>query len=71
MNKKKTSKGSRDEFLKLAKTRWGRKWRIKVAAALNVHPTTVWRWMLDDREPPHAALLALRAMQVDATANGK
>lgn len=56
------------DFIKLAKTRWGRRWRPKLAAALDVHPVTVWRWTREDALPPKSALIALRQIcnSVDA-----
>jgi hypothetical protein len=53
------------EFMRRAKKKWGRKWRYKSADYLKVHPTTVWRWVQEDAEPPEAAMLAIRAMPVD------
>lgn len=62
MKKKARKMAPADEFLKISKTLWGRRWRVKVAAALHVHPTTVWRWMQKDCEPPMMALTALKSI---------
>ncbi len=62
MTSKKNGSPTAAEFIKLAKTKWGRRWRLKAAEALSVHPTTVWRWVQDGCAPPKVALIALRAI---------
>ena len=63
MRRKKSSQtAAAREFLKISKTLWGKRWRIKSAEALHVDPTTVWRWMQEGDEPPTIAMIALRSM---------
>lgn len=72
MNNKKTELSPSQELLKLAKSKWGRRWRPKAAKALDVHPVTLWRWVQADGNPPLAVLLAMRAMRgknIDADAD--
>jgi hypothetical protein len=51
-----------EEFRKLAKTKWGRRWCSKAAKALGLYNSTVWRWMQPEAEPPLTALIAMRAI---------
>ncbi len=70
-NKKTAQLSPIQEFLKITKTLWGKRWRTKSAEALEVHPTTVWRWTQEGSSPPPVALMALRSLYKQPVDTGK